>query len=152
MAGQRDQAHFRYNFRLKTVAQRRGGQWEELLTKYFRELKEISSRVVFLEDVPPPPNLVPSCLLRNRKAVNRCTFSPTESAIPELRESEKRATLAAGITYVPTYNWFCTEQRCAVLVGDLLLYADDNHITNEAARYFAPFLEASLVPLLQRIT
>lgn len=144
-------SHFRYNFRLKTVAQRRGGQWEELLTMYFRELKEISSRVVFLEDVPTPPNFVPSCLLRNRKAVNRCTFSPTGSAIPELRESEKRAALATGIAYVPTYNWFCTEQRCAVLVGDLLLYADDNHITNEAARYFAPFLEASLVPLLQRI-
>jgi hypothetical protein len=35
---------------------------------------------------------------------------------------------------------FCTADRCPVIVGNTLVYRDDNHVTTEYARVLAPLL------------
>jgi len=42
----------------------------------------------------------------------------------------------------------CDDTRCAVMLGNIQLYRDDNHIGATASRYFAPFVEAVTVPRL----
>jgi hypothetical protein len=37
---------------------------------------------------------------------------------------------------------------CPVILGDVLLYRDDNHLTTTASLLLAPYLEAALAPLL----
>ena len=53
-----------------------------------------------------------------------------------------------GTATVDTSDWLCTPQACPVVIGDLLVYRDRNHLTPDASAFLAPLLEAALVPLV----
>ena len=50
----------------------------------------------------------------------------------------------AGGAYVDVRPWFCQTTGCAVIVGNLLVYRDQNHITTDFASWLAPVVGASL--------
>ena len=54
--------------------------------------------------------------------------------------AEAAATAAGGGQYVELSELFCTSDRCPVVVGNTLVYRDDNHITTEYARVLAPLV------------
>ena len=56
------------------------------------------------------------------------------------------AVTRSGGTYVDTQPWFCTLSTCAVMVDNLIVYRDDNHLTQAYASFLAPAVE----PVLQR--
>ena len=53
-----------------------------------------------------------------------------------------------GSIYVDTTDWFCTPEACPMIIGDVLIFHDINHITTVAAEYFEPFLEPAVTPIL----
>ena len=60
--------------------------------------------------------------------------------------AEKVAVNRNGGTYVDTQPWFCAKSTCAVMVDNLIVYRDDNHLTQAYASFLAPAVE----PVLQR--
>ncbi len=66
--------------------------------------------------------------------------------------AESAATAAGGGQYVELSELFCTADRCPVIVGNTLVYRDDNHVTTEYAQVLAPLLteriERALAPEL----
>ena len=74
---------------------------------------------------------VPACTPARATAVN-------ESGIA----AEAAATEAGGGEYVDTTDLFCTSERCPVIVGNTLVYVDENHMTLEYARLLAPVIGA----------
>ena len=40
--------------------------------------------------------------------------------------------------YVDTSNWFCTETFCPAVIGSIVVYSDDSHLTDSFVRYRAP--------------
>ena len=60
-----------------------------------------------------------------------------------------KAAEANGAAFVATSDWLCGETTCPVVLGDLLMYRDDNHITATASQYLTPFVEAAIAPLLR---
>jgi len=49
-------------------------------------------------------------------------------------------------------NWFCTDTVCPTIVGNLLVYRDDNHITGSYAIFVAPLLDAAIAPVIDWYT
>jgi hypothetical protein len=41
-------------------------------------------------------------------------------------------------------DYFCTADRCPVVVGNTLVYRDDNHVTTEYAQVLGPLLAESV--------
>jgi hypothetical protein len=64
--------------------------------------------------------------------------------------AEKAAVTAGGGQYADLSELFCTADRCPVVVGNTLVYRDDNHVTIEYAQVLAPLLtemvERALAP------
>jgi hypothetical protein len=64
--------------------------------------------------------------------------------------AEKTAIMAGGGEYADLSELFCTADRCPVVVGNTLVYRDDNHVTLEYAQVLAPLLtemvERALAP------
>jgi hypothetical protein len=60
--------------------------------------------------------------------------------------AEMLAVTKNGGTYVDTQPWFCTHSTCAVMVDNLVVYRDDNHLTQAYASFLAPAVE----PVLQQ--
>ena len=57
---------------------------------------------------------------------------------------EEAVAAAAGAGYINTQPWFCYDLTCAVIVDNLLVYRDDNHITATYASWLTPVIGADL--------
>jgi SGNH domain (fused to AT3 domains) len=88
---------------------------------------------------------MPDCLSSRLRAAVGCTEA-TNVAFPDPSgvASESAAVVAAGGAYLDPRRWFCTVTTCAVMVDNLLVWRDDNHITVPFATYLAPAVGAYL--------
>ena len=65
-------------------------------------------------------------------------------------QREAAATAAGGGQYAELSDLFCTADRCPVIVGNTLVYRDDNHVTTEYAQVLAPLLAEHVENALSR--
>ncbi len=56
--------------------------------------------------------------------------------------AEAAATSAGGGEYADLTDLFCTADRCPVIVGNDLVFRDDNHLTIEHAQALSPVVAA----------
>jgi hypothetical protein len=123
-------------------------QWMQGLTDMITDIEALGSKVVVLGPVPKPPGLVPDCLSSHLYSVTDCTV-PLNQAIDESgKAAEKAAATKAGASYLDPQPWFCTAQTCAVIVGNLEVWRDDNHITGTYSTFLGPVMSAQLQLIL----
>ncbi len=116
--------------------------WIDSLARLVQRLHNSGLKVLVLGPIPDPRFHVPACLSGFLDDVPACT--PTRSAA--VNESgiaaETAAVTAGGGQYIDTTGLFCTAERCPVIVGNTLVYLDDNHMSQTYARALAPVAEA----------
>jgi hypothetical protein len=118
--------------------------WLEGLSQTVAQLRATGARVVVLGPVPKAPGDIPDCLAEHLNRVSACEASPAQEVNADGVAAERAAVTAAGATYVDVTPWFCTTTRCPVVVGNTLVYRDDNHITTAYAEWLGPVLDATL--------
>lgn len=116
--------------------------WIAGFTRLTQRLRATGAQLLVLGPIPDPHVHVPVCLSAYLDDVQACT--PTRSsAVPEPGiAAEAAATRAGGGQYVDTTDLFCTAQRCPVIVGNTLVYLDENHMSQTYARALAPVVGA----------
>jgi hypothetical protein len=123
-------------------------EWTNGITDVVQRLRTMTSHVVVFSPTPRPPGDVPGCLSAHLNDVGACA-RPVDQAVPPLGFlTEQEATVAGGGEYFDLTSWMCTATTCPPVVGNLLVYRDDNHITTTYARWLAApiarFLDATL--------
>jgi hypothetical protein len=122
-----------------------GPEWLQGLAQMVSTLTQLGSRVVVLGPVPLPPNDVPLCLSAHpTEAAAWCAPSVDDRAPIDGVTAERDAVTAAGGMYVDVRPWFCAETGCVIIVGNLLVYRDQNHLTTGFAEWLAPVVGAEL--------
>ena len=121
--------------------------WRDGLRGTFDTLRAAGITPVLVEDTPYPDQDVPTCLSRNRTTVTGCNIPVSAGFRPDLAEMRDDFE-SAGTAVLRTRHWFCTVTLCPVIVGNLLVYRDDNHMTVSYARWIAPLLDADIVPFV----
>lgn len=114
--------------------------WLDALSRLVGRLRSTGSRVLVLGPVPDPGSTVPSCLSAHLDDVGACSPARAAGLNAGGIAAEAAAVRAAGGQYADLGELFCTQARCPVIVGNTLVYRDDNHITGEYARLLAPVL------------
>ena len=118
--------------------------WRVGLESTLAALRPHATEVVVLGDTPTPLMNVPSCLSDHRDDVERCV-TPREQAVRSLRLGVERDVAARhDAAFAPTSDWLCTDVACPVIMADVLLYRDNNHLTTTASSLFAPYIAATL--------
>jgi hypothetical protein len=107
--------------------------------------KTTGARVVLMGDDPYPQQEVPNCLSQNLTSTPTCSIPKkypfyNPGGIPQ----EQQVAAATGAGYVDTDPWFCISTTCTVIVGNILVYRDDNHITATYANWLTPAVGAAL--------
>ncbi|MFS0899660.1 SGNH hydrolase domain-containing protein, partial [Mycolicibacterium litorale] len=124
--------------------------WLDGLTRLVSRLRTTGAAVLILGPVPDPLSTVPSCVSDHIDDVVACSPARPEAVNDNGIAAEAAAVRAAGGSYADLTDLFCTAQRCPVIVGNTLVYRDDNHITGEYARWLAPVIgdvaERTLIP------
>lgn len=124
--------------------------WLDGLTRLVSRLRATGAAVLVLGPVPDPLSTVPSCVSGHMDDVVTCSPARPEALNDNGIAAEAAAVRSAGGGYADLADLFCTAQRCPVIVGNTLVYRDDNHITGEYAQWLAPVIgglaEQALTP------
>ena len=120
-----------------------GQEWLDGLAETVRRLRAAGSEVVVLGALPRPRADVPDCLAGNLSDARRCLNRRTEAVDAGGGAAERAAVTAAGGTYLDVTPWVCTH-LCPVVVGQMLVYRDDNHLSTVYPAWLAPLVTARL--------
>ncbi len=124
--------------------------WIESLTRLVTQLRGSGAEVLVLGPVPDPRSNVLICLSGHLDDATACA-SPRSVTVNEPGiAAETAATKAGGGQYADITALFCTADRCPVIVGNTLVYRNDNHLTAEYARVLGPVLGALVDRALAR--
>jgi len=118
--------------------------WE----RTFAEVKQHAQHVVYLADTPIRKTDVPSCVSARPKAVNQCTVTRRSAINPTRLRSDRAATRNQGVDHIFPDDWLCAKTRCAVIIGNVLLYRDQTHLTVAAAKFLTPYISAMMRPYI----
>ncbi|MFV0496351.1 acyltransferase family protein [Mycobacterium sp.] len=116
--------------------------WIEKLALVVKTLRAMGSDVLVLGPVADPQSSVPTCLSAHRNAPGACAPKRSVALDADGIAAEQRATHTAGGTYVDLTDLFCIADDCPVIVGNTLVFRDDNHITTEYSHLLAPVVDA----------
>ena len=118
-------------------------EWREGLQGTVDALTSRNITPILMEDTPYPGQDVPTCLSRHYTNVHLCSASVGNGYRPDMFEMMNDFD-AAGVNVLWVRDWFCTSSACPTVVGNLLVYRDDNHMTVRYASYIAPLLDAAV--------
>ena len=122
--------------------------WRQGLSVTLAAFGPLASKVLVLGDTPTPAHDVPACVSSHLGDVATCVTDRPEAVRDDRLDVEREVASASGASFVSTSDWLCSPAACPVIVGDVLVYRDANHITATAATWLAPYVEAAIVPLV----
>lgn len=118
------------------------GVWSEATVAELRALSLAGdSRMVYVGDSPYLQEDGLGCIEKNLDDARACEYSRSLATQPEWGQAYdqlRRKTTAAGFAYVDTRNFFCIEDRCPLIVKNMLTHRDQGHVTNTYATWLAP--------------
>ncbi len=116
--------------------------WVDGLGRLVSRLRGSGAAVVVLGPIPDPHSTVPTCVSGHLDDAQACSPPRAEAVNDTGIAAEAAATAAAGGQYADLSALFCTTDRCPVIVGNNLVYRDDNHVTIAYAQALGPVVGA----------
>jgi peptidoglycan/LPS O-acetylase OafA/YrhL len=119
-------------------------KWTKAWSRTMHSLTVGGTQVIYLNDTPWPKENVPDCLAQHPRSISVCAQSTKRAVGSARRSMMARAVVKAGATLVDPMPWFCSLKTCPVVVGNILVYKDESHISTVYARLLAPLLAERL--------
>lgn len=104
-----------------------------------------ATRVSYVQDIPTPGNDLPGCIAAHLDSATSCAYDLSTAYRYPDRHAAMAPALAAG--NVPTIDpapLFCTDSRCPAIVGNVLVYRNESHMTVPYSQWLAPALAPTL--------
>ncbi|ACV09545.1 acyltransferase family protein [Jonesia denitrificans] len=122
-------------------------------THAWQQLDDVAP-IVALTDNPVmlPADGTTDCVALNERNPDACARDVAEAMpVDYLRDAYPIAQeLSIDVTLVDTEPWFCTTTTCPAVIGNVLVYRDENHLTATYAATLTDQIEQELVPVLDR--
>lgn len=118
--------------------------WAEALTGLLADIRPAVGQVLMLGDTPDQGVDVAACLSEHLASVPDCLTPRADSINEHVMRAERTLAERHDVLAEPTTNWVCTLDGCPVIVGNVLMYRDDNHLTTTAVLALQPYLDAVL--------
>jgi peptidoglycan/LPS O-acetylase OafA/YrhL len=116
--------------------------WIDTLTRTVAALRGTGARVLVLGPAADPQGSVPTCLSAHLDDALACAPQRPAAVNGDGVAAEQAAVAAGGGRYADLTDLFCSPERCPVIVGNTLVFRDDNHVTTEYAQLLAPVIGA----------
>jgi peptidoglycan/LPS O-acetylase OafA/YrhL len=118
--------------------------WSDAWGLLFTRLRAAARQVVLLADTPTLSADPLDCLGSNGRDITACT-EPAATVLrdPAWRAEVRDAARRSGVPVVDPTPWLCGRD-CPLVVGNVLVYRDTNHLTSAYAEMLSPLLGASL--------
>ncbi len=106
-----------------------GAQWvENGLRAAADGVKHSAKHVVVIGDPPTRANNPVDCLLAANATLAGCSRQLTQDETAITGGVSQMAT-SDSIGFIDTTGWFCYQAQCPLVIGSIVAYRDDNHLT-----------------------
>ncbi|MGZ4288181.1 MAG: SGNH hydrolase domain-containing protein [Solirubrobacteraceae bacterium] len=127
-----------------------GSTWLNGWAATFNFLRRSSGHVIFISDMPQLGENVPTCVSEHMSDVRPCTVARSAAIpVPITRAREIKLAEHEHIDWIDPTSWFCDRTTCPVIVGSILLYRDNAHMTPPWSRFIAPVVADAILPILR---
>ena len=112
-----------------------------------RELqKTTSAKIIYFEDTPYPGYNMADCVAGHLSDVKVCNFSLSHAYTDPARHNATRLAIEklAGVSIIDPRLWICAATECPAVVGNLLVYRDQSHISVEFSDWLTPMIVSLL--------
>lgn len=114
-------------------------EWGAGLGRTLDAIAASGAKLLVIGDTPKSNgDNIPLCLSGHQQDIAPCGNSRSEAVLAERLAVLAETAPAHHATYVDTSNWFCTDTFCPAVIGGVVVYSDDSHLTDSYARYRAP--------------
>ena len=110
----------------------------------------IPGATAILVDTPDPGRDVPACLSKHPSDIRACLFAQDDADNREIGIAERVAADVSGATLIDLTANICTEWPCSPISGNVLIYRDEDHMTETFSRSLAAPLGVEIAKLLPR--
>jgi peptidoglycan/LPS O-acetylase OafA/YrhL len=121
------------------LSARKDEVWKEGLVASLARAQQASSQVVLIGDSPHPPTDPVECLATTT-SIETCEMRRSKLVNPAYEQLEKDAAGEAGVVYLRTTDWLCSDTSCPLVMGGYLVYRNPGHLTLEITAALAPRL------------
>jgi len=122
--------------------------WQEGVDLTVSKVRPLTTHLLLLGDSATPQDDIPSCLASNLSSVGSCISARDNAVRPGRLAVEREVALKYDADFIPTSDWMCTDTACPVVVGNVLMYRDNSHITATASEFLSPFIETVVKSIL----
>ena len=113
----------------------------------WHRLQKAGISVIAIRDTPWMKFWVPECLAMKGHDSPECAQPLRNMLAPDDPVSRLRES-PANVHFIDMTGYFCDENQCLPVVGNIIVYRDDSHITATYARSLAPILARKLEKVL----
>jgi peptidoglycan/LPS O-acetylase OafA/YrhL len=103
--------------------------------------------VVALRETPKMSQDIGECVSAHRNRLTECTTSRKKALTPAHVLQPALAGLPGAAVVDLDSKAICPREQCPVVIGNVLIYRDNHHLTATYARSLAPFLKTALLKL-----
>jgi peptidoglycan/LPS O-acetylase OafA/YrhL len=123
--------------------------WDAATKRTLERLRPLSADLVVIGDTPRSTADPPVCLSDHVDDATACALPYAKAVNPSWTAGEAAVAAALGVTFVDPTAWVCRTDPCPAVLGRLLVFRDQHHLTATYARALAERLGGRL-PDLQR--
>ena len=110
----------------------------------------IPGATAILVDTPDPGRDVPACLSKHPSDIRACLFTQDAADNREIGIAERVAADVSGATLIDLTGNICAAWPCSPISGSVLIYRDEDHMTETFSRSLAAPLGVEIAKLLPR--
>ena len=123
-------------------------EWAAGTEETVGRLAEASPNVVVFGDNPAFIEDPPICLSGSIDDASACAVAREDAVRTDRISAEVVATRNHDVAFVDTTDWFCTDDLCPPIVGNVLVMRDETHITVPMALFLQPLVDAAIAPTM----
>ena len=118
--------------------------WDAGLQRTLRSLVAAAGSVVLVGPTPRSRVDVPVCLAAHLGDEGACATTTHQAIDPNWLATDRANALAAEARFIDPTAWICPSDPCPTVIGGLLVYREQDHMTATFAASLAPLLDAQL--------
>jgi hypothetical protein len=118
--------------------------WIASMHTLVSQIRGMGPRVMVMSATPRPTGDLPNCLSANLNNVAACTQSAGTAVDTNGLAAEQATVQAAGGRFVNITPLLCTATVCPPIIGNVLVYRDDNHLTTQVVNWLTPVISAEI--------
>jgi peptidoglycan/LPS O-acetylase OafA/YrhL len=115
------------------------------MVPYWTKLENHGIDVVAMRETPDMSFVVPDCIAENDGSAAKCSMPAKKAIAPDPPTVIAAKAMDGKVPVVDMNDLICTKKTCPGVVGNVLVYQDNHHLTDTYSGTLAPYLFQRLI-------